>query len=135
MNTKRYVLAAAAAFVFMFAFEFVWHGLLLNDQYAATQALWRPEADMGTHFPVAMATRLALALVIAFIFTRNYENRGLGEGARFGLLLGAFLGLTSFGIYPYLAMPFGLAAMWFVGGAIEGVGTGLVIALIYRTGS
>ncbi len=132
MNTKRYLLSAVAAYVFMFAFDFVWHGLLLNDQYEASQTLWRPEADMGTYFPVALAIGLALAFLIAFIFTRNYENRGLAEGAGFGLFLGVFLGLTAFGIYPYLAMPFGLAALWFVGGMIEGVGTGLVIALVYR---
>lgn len=135
MNTKRYVLSAVAAYVFMFAFDFVWHGLLLSDQYKATQALWRPEADMGSFFPVAMAVGLALAFLIAFVFTRNYENRGLSEGARFGLYLGVFLGLTAFGIYPYLAMPLGLAAMWFVGGMIKGVGAGMVLALVYRTGS
>jgi MFS family permease len=136
MNVKRYVMAALAAFVFLQAFEFLWHGLLLHDlYYEPTKQLWRPESEMGAFFPVAVAVGLLFAAVVAFIFTRHYENRGPGEGLRFGLYIGLLIGLVMFGFYPYLPIPLGLAVLWFVGGVIEGVGMGLVLALVYRAES
>ena len=132
MNIKRYGLAAVAVFAFMFAFEFFWHGILLHDQYEATKALWRSEQDFEAFFPLAIAVTVVLALLISFIFTRHYESCGLGEGVRFGVMLGLLMGVLQFGIYPYLPIPLGLAVSWFLGATLEGIGIGIVLALIYR---
>ncbi|MFT5396677.1 MAG: hypothetical protein ACI85N_001882 [Gammaproteobacteria bacterium] len=43
MNTKKFILALTCAFVFVFAFEFLWHGFLMEDMYEATITVWRPE--------------------------------------------------------------------------------------------
>ena len=132
MNVKRFALAALAVFVFLQAFGFLWHGLLFGHMYEATQSVWRPTTDMNTYFPVAIAGRFVFAVVVAFIFTRHYESRGLGEGLRFGTYIGLLTGVVSFGFYPYLPIPLTLAIMWFAGNVIEGIGMGLFLALVYR---
>ncbi len=41
INIPRFLAAAAAGFVFIFGFEFLVHGKLLNDLYDQTGHLWR----------------------------------------------------------------------------------------------
>jgi hypothetical protein len=132
MNTKRFAFSVLAVFVFLQVFGYLWHGPLFGHMYQATQSVWRPMADMNTYFPLAVAGRFVFALVVAFIFTRHYENRGLGEGLRFGTYIGLLTAVVSFGFYPYLPIPLSLAAMWFAGNLIEGIGVGVVLALVYR---
>lgn len=132
MNMQRFVLAAIAAFVAMMVFNFLWHGLLLESMYMATTNLWRPQDQMGAFFPWAVAFTLAIGFVLAFLFTRHYEAKGIGEGVRFGFYVGLLMGLLQAGIYPYLAIPALLGVAWFVGGLLQGLAAGTAIALVYR---
>ena len=45
MNTKRYVLGSIAVFVFMFFFEFLYHGMALESLYAQVPEMLRPEEE------------------------------------------------------------------------------------------
>ena len=132
MNKMRFIFAGLAAFIAMMVFNFLWHGLLLESSYMATIELWRPQDQMAVFFPWAIGITLALGFTLAFLFTRNYEGKGIGEGVRFGAMTGLLLGLLEFGIYPYLAIPLSLGAAWFVGGVLEGLVAGIAIALVYR---
>lgn len=40
MNHRRGVIALIVAFVFIFCFGFVWHGILMKSAYMETAALW-----------------------------------------------------------------------------------------------
>ena len=62
----------------------------------------------------------------------NYEDKGLGEGLRFGIPMGILLGLLQAGMYPYLPISVELAFAWFLGGLIQGIGIGLVLAYTYK---
>jgi hypothetical protein len=132
MNVKRYLAASAATFVFIFVFEFLWHGQLLGGLYQATQSLWRPETEMGTYFPLIPLYQALLALVIVFLFTRHYEGKGIGEGVRFGCTIGALLGILSASMYVFMPVPGVLALGWFVGWFLGGLGSGMIASLVYR---
>jgi hypothetical protein len=121
-----------ALFVFFFVFGFLWHGVLLMGLYKQTSSVWRPEAEMSQYFLTANLLQLALALVFTFIFTRNYEGKGVGEGFCFGTFMGLFMGVLQVGSYPYLPIPFILAALWFFGSLLNGMIGGVVISLVYK---
>lgn len=133
MNVRRLVMAALGLFAFLFVFEYLWHGVGMWGLYKDTASVWRPEEELRRYFGLVVITRLALAFVFVFIFTRNYEGKGLGEGLRYGTYMGLFMGVMQVGIYPYLPIPFSIAALWFVGALLAGILGGAVVSLIYRS--
>ncbi len=66
MNHKRGFPAFIAAFVFIFFFEFVWHGMLMKSLYMETASLWREEPM----FPWLILGQA----VIAFAFSGLYVS-------------------------------------------------------------
>ncbi len=132
VNITRFLAAITVGFVFVFGFDFVFHALLLEDQYKATAHLWRPQEAMSAYFSVAMASQLAYVTAMALVFTRHYEGKGICEGVRFGILIGLLMGVAQFGIYPYLPIPLTLVLAWVVGTLIQCTGLGVIFALLYR---
>ncbi len=132
VNILRFWTTILIGFIFVFCFDFIWHGMLLADKYEATLDLWRSKEEMNSYFPWALGNQFAFVLALAFIFTRNYEAKGLSEGLRFGLSMGALLAVMSFGLYPYMPIPLCLATLWFVGTFIQVIGLGLVFSSLYR---
>ena len=136
MNLKRWLQATVAAFVVIFAVEFVVHHFWLSDFYHAHAEWWRPEAEMQSMMPLMLLSQLAFAALLALVYTRGYEQGkgGLGQGLRFGLLVGLLLmlpySLMHYVVYPY---PASLIVSWFVGGLVETVLAGMVIGAIYKT--
>jgi hypothetical protein len=132
MNVKRFVMASVAAFVFVFAFEFLLHGILLKNVYEATSNLWRPMGS-GTKYMMFMwMSQAGFSAVAAFLFTRHYEAKGIGEGVRFGLYVGLLLASIEVGTYCYLPIPVKLTLAWVVGGLLKGLGTGIAVSLVYK---
>jgi hypothetical protein len=124
-------LTTLAVFATVFAFDGFYHGMLLKSAYEATASLWRPEAEMEQMFMWCLAMHAAVAFLFVWLFTRNYEGKGIGEGIRFGLPLGALLGVLNAGAYIYMPIPESLALAWLVGGILRGVVMGIVCALVY----
>jgi hypothetical protein len=130
MNTKRFIISSILVFIFVFAFDFVVHGILLKDAYGQTAHLWRPEAEMK--MPFMVMSQVSFSLVIAFLFTRNYEGKGIGEGLRFGLLIGLLIGALQLGTYCYMPIPLCLTLFWVAAETVRGLGAGIVLALSYK---
>lgn len=133
VNVCRFLLATVGVFVFVFLFDWVWHGKVMMDQYLATAHLWRPHAEMEAFFPFCLAMHLAMALVITFIFTRNYEKKGVMEGFRFGAMLGVLFAV--FSLHSYLWLPvadMSIPLGWAVGELIKFTGAGVIASLLYR---
>lgn len=133
MNVKYFLLASLSAFVFIFIFEFLWHGLLMQSLYMQTNFVWRPDASMLANMPITALVQIATAFILAFIFTRHYEAKGIGEGVRFGTYMGLLMGVLMVGFYPHLPIPAIIAVLWFIGSLIKGIGIGTVLAKIYRS--
>ncbi len=74
-----------------------------------------------------------LAFLFTFIFIKGYENKGIAEGARYGLIIGLFANIPyafySYAMYP---LPFSLWMQWFVYGMIEFIICGLIAAAVYK---
>ena len=65
MNWKKFFFAFIAAFIFLFAFGFLWYATLMHDAHREVPTLLRPEADLKSYFGW-----LALGqFVMAFFFT------------------------------------------------------------------
>lgn len=136
MNVKRWALATVGAFAVLFTTGFVIHHVWLGEFYKAHSAWWRPETDMQSMLPVMFAAQLALAALLSAVYARGYEPNkgGVGQGVRFGVLLGLLLtlpcSLMNHVIYPY---PMSLIVSWLIGGLAEITVAGGVIGAIYQT--
>jgi len=93
MNYKRGVVALIAAWIVIFGFEFVWHGILMKSAYMETASLWRPEADFNSHFWVLMCGHA----VVAFAFTGLYISKVGLQSAATGLGYGIVIGILCAG--------------------------------------
>lgn len=130
MNKQRYVISVLVTFVFVFLYDVLVHGFLLKDLYAQTAALWRPEEEYK--MSVMFISEFGFSAVLAYIFTLNYEGKGIGEGVRFGLCIGMLLGAIEIGKYSYMPIPMVLMLSWVLATLLIGLGAGVVLSLVYK---
>jgi hypothetical protein len=135
MNYSRIALAGLGATVAYFALGFLLFALLpLADEVRQFAAVYRPEESMKRVAPVGMVAMLlsmmALAALYAFAFR---DGPSLAQGVRFGLLVGVFAA-GSFVLHNYVSLNIGLrlALLQAVAYFVQLLGSGVVIALIYR---
>lgn len=126
MDMKRFVLSTIVVFVLMFAYEFLVHGVLLMDAYQATASTWRAEAEMQTLLYWGTISQLVLSAAITLLYFRSNPECS----TQFGALVGVIIGITQFGLYPYISIPLSLAGLWFVAAAIEGIVIGFVLSKV-----
>lgn len=132
MNKQRFTFCVLAGFIFIFAFDFLLHGILLKPSYEQTANLWRSPEVMQEFFGWMLAVQFGITAVLAYIFTRNFENKGITEGIRFGFMIGLFSGISQFGMYAYMPIPISLAIASFTGAVIEFIGLGIIFSLLYK---
>ena len=133
MNIKRFISAGIAVFVGFEVIDAIIHMGILGQTYMK-MSIWRP--DMMSLMWVMHVGGIVLAFLFVYIFVKGYENKGIWEGVRFGLVLGLFANIPyafySYALYP---LPFSLCLQWFIYGMIEFVICGALAAAIYRSGS
>ena len=131
MNTKRYLGASIAVFICFQILEFIIHGPLLGKVYMSMEGVWRP--DMMSKMWIIYTTSFILSFLFVYIFTKGYEGKGIGEGFRYGLLIGLLMNVVGmFNQYAVYPIPFVLALQWFIYGMIEFSICGIVAAMIYK---
>lgn len=135
MNYSRIALAGLGATVAYFALGFLlFAGLPLADEVRQFAAVYRPEESMKRVAPVGMVAMLlsmmALAALYAFAFR---DGSSFARGVRFGVLVGVFAA-GSFVLHNYVSLNIGLrlALLQAVAYFVQVLGSGIVIALIYR---
>jgi len=135
MDLKRFVLAAVGAFALIVLCDVVIHHVWLGEVYRANAQWWRPAEEMQSMMGLMYLSEVLLALLLAFIYTKGYEvgKGSLGQGFRFGVLMGLLLALPSSlmkaFVYPY---PSSLILSWMVGTFVEITVAGLMIGYIYK---
>ena len=135
-NTKsislNFALSAFSVFIFVILFEYIWHDVILKELYFNNQHLWRNANEINHYLKFTLLTQGSLAILFTIIFSHYHSNKALGKGLQFGFLTGLFLAITQ--TAPYANMPIAgdLAFLWFVGGLLQGIGIGLVLACIYK---
>ena len=130
MNVKRFALATIGAFLFVFLFEFLWHGFLMRGMYEATSSVWRPEDESNMAF--IFAAQFLFSAVLAYIYTVIGKHISCKRGVAFGFFAGLLLAMPELGTYCYLPIPLTITLMWMLASLIKGLGAGVVIATIYK---
>ena len=133
MNVKRFVLACVGVYVVYQVLGFIINMFILGDTYLALASVWRPEAEMMSKMWIMFLISAVWTVLFCYIFTRGYENKGVMEGVRYGLVIGLFVGIPfsyeSYAIYP---ITIGLAHAWAILTVVIGIVCGSVLAAIYK---
>jgi hypothetical protein len=126
---KRAILAIITIFIAWSILDFVLHGILLQDTYAATANLWRPMEEMN----MSLMYLVSLAYIICFvaIYAVFVGEKSISTGIKFGALFGLATGITmGFGSYTYMPIPLSLASSWFSGTLVEAIVAGALVGAI-----
>ncbi len=135
MDTKKFLIAFVVVYVVNMLLNLVIHGSILESYYttAPMSDIMRPEEEMQGKMWIHFVTGLFFSFFFVFIFTKGYENKGIMEGARYGLYIGLLMALPaaydSYAVYP---IPYGYAFQWFLYGMIQTIILGVVAALLYK---
>ena len=111
---KCNVIATAVLFVYIFVFEWVFHGVILADMYQSTAELWRSEEAMMEKLGWMIAGQALIAIFLVQIFRHLQSNT-----VKVGALLGALYGSAQLVMYSVAPYPLGLTLIWIVGGIVE----------------
>ncbi len=130
--SKRFLIHSAVVFVVFSLYGFVVHGILLEDTYNKVPGLWRPQAETDALMHWFFIAYALMAVPFAMIFAKGYENRGLGEGLRFGLLIGIFLGAVNLIFYAVQPSTVNLTIITFLADIGMTVAAGLALAAVYK---
>lgn len=127
---KRFLIAGIAAFVFVFLYEFVVHGFLLQGIYQETAHLWRPEAEMQMGF--MLLGQLLFAMAIAFFYPIVGSDTDCKKAIPFGLGLGLVLAALQISAYAYMPIPLALSIYWALASFFEAIGCSIIVSKIYN---
>ena len=135
MNYSRIAFAGLGATVTYFALGFLLLALLpLADEVRQFAAVYRPEESMMRVAPVGMVAMLLSMMALAALYASSSRvGSSVAQGVRFGILVGVFAA-GSFVLHNYVSLNIGLrlALLQAVAYFVQWVGSGVVIALIYR---
>jgi hypothetical protein len=131
MNVKRFIWASIAVFVAFEVIDVIVHMIILRSAYESLSAIWRP--DMMSLYWIFTVGALIMAFLFVYIFIKGYENKGIMEGIRYGIIIGLFAnipyGFYSYAMYP---LPFSLCLQWFIYGMIGFIICGVIAAAVYK---
>ena len=130
MNTKRFAIAAIAAFVGVFLFEMLWHGFLMKGMYDATASVWRPEGEHDMKY--MFLSQFLFAVAMTFAYTKIGEHLPCKRGIAFGVIFGLVLAALQLGAYCYLPIPMTIALLWMAAALLKCLSTGMIIAALYK---
>lgn len=132
MNAKKYLYASGAAFIFIFMFDWLFHGIILKDMYQQTASLWRPHDQMMVFFPFITLSQILFSFLFGFIFIKGLENKGITEGLRYGLLIALLSSTHLIEMYASQPIPASIIIAWILGVVVKYSWAGMVIAAIYK---
>lgn len=131
MNLKRYIAASLAVFVVSLVLGYLIHGVILKSTYDSMAGVWRP--DMQSKLWIEWLVGFLTSFLFVYIFAKGYEDKGMLEGVRFGLIIGLFVSIPmAYGTYVIVAIPYYLALEWFLYGTASWILMGITAALVYK---
>lgn len=133
MNFGRLAAAAVAGTVFDAVYGFLVYGMLLSGEFGGYPNVYRSAETGPAYLPLMFAGIFLAVAVVALIFAKGYEGGGgIGEGARFGVLLGLF-GTFAFSSVNYATLNIGrrLALKIAAAGFVEWTVIGLIVGAVY----
>lgn len=127
----RFLMALLAAFVFIFGFDFVFHGIYMKDAwYDPYEQFWRKPEDVPMQWMIVSQFLMALAVGVTLLLSGK-------QGIAAGLTAGACVAIPFASLYLvfYAVQPFpgGMVVSWILGAAGECLLAGGLIGAIYKT--
>lgn len=132
---KSVILSTIAVFVTVFAFDYVFHTIIMMPDYEITAQLWRTPEDMAQYFPYITLSQLLRSLGYAGLFMMLCKCVGgctMLMGIRFGIIAGILIGSWSVSSYSFMPVPLQIPLKWFAGDLVQGILVGVVLTLIHR---
>ena len=130
----RFWISVAVVFVVSMVLGMVVHGMLLGQDYAKLQNLFRAPADSQAHFAYMIAAHVVMAIGFTWIYRQGRDDRPwLGQGVRFGLAVALLATIPTYLIYfAVQPMPSDLVAKQIALDVIAMVILGVVAAAVNR---
>lgn len=128
----RTLTGIAVAFIVIFIFGWILHGIILADQYAALSNLYRSEDETRAMFSWLAGGQLLIATALVLMLNMYGPMLSTPLGACFGFfvgLLSAGSQLVSFAVMPF---PAELVAWWVGGTLLEMTILGALLADILK---
>ncbi len=133
LNVKQWAIATVAVFVATAVIEFLVHGVLLSSWYMEYPTYWRTQEEMMSRMPWMYFGYLVFASIFTYIYTKGYEGKS-GEGLRYGLLIGALVGIPKALIdHAVFYYPGKIIAGWAVGMVVMCAILGMIVGMIYKS--
>ncbi|HCU25762.1 MAG TPA: hypothetical protein DF383_12160 [Deltaproteobacteria bacterium] len=87
---------------------------------------------MQQRFYLMALAQALFALIFCYIFTKGYQNRGIPEGLRYGFLIALLFIPANLIFYVVQPLPRALIIAWCIGGSVEIILAGGILAALYR---
>lgn len=119
-----------AVYVFIFVYEFVFHGVIIKPWYEETIHLWRGEKDCI--MPALLGGQLLFAAALTAFYALGIKGSSLRDGLRFGALLAALVvaqHVMMHGVAPY---PLKMTLGWIAGNGLEMLLVGAILGALHR---
>jgi hypothetical protein len=132
---RNFVISVVVLFVVSMALGFVVHGVLLGEDYAKLQGIFRTPEDSERHFLAMLAAHAFIAIGFTWIYRqgRDPSRPALGQGVRFGLAVAVLTTIPTYLIYYAVTpMPSDVVAKQIVFDVVAMVIMGIVVALVNR---
>ena len=132
MNHKKYWLSAATVFIIARTLvAFLFFGLIFDSVYDQPINGMREEGK--ELFGPAFIVTFLWSLAFVYIFIRGFQNKGLAEGFRFGMLTWLFYFVPMIVCYwSYFELPTDWLMASLTSGLVESLTAGLLVAFIYK---
>jgi hypothetical protein len=133
MKWTRIIIAAVVVFFTFFCLDFVADNTILQDRYARTVGLWRPQAEQVRFMWAIELCTLVFCFFFCYLFTRSCRKGGVLEGLRFGVIV-FFLVVPAylFSLYFFLPVPFSLAVTWSIVELVKYLAAGVLTGALFR---
>lgn len=134
MDWKKFLAAVVVGYLLVGVLAYLIHNVWLMPVYRQHQSVWRPaEITMRKRW-VMLVGQLIFTIMFAWVYTRGVENKPwVGQGIRYGILMTLLVVVPSAcAQYTIYSIPYTLALKWMVGGGVQLVVLGLVVAGFLR---
>ena len=135
MNWKKFLIAFIITFVWIFAFGYVWWGLLMHSAHMEVPAMFRPEAEFGNYMPWLILGHIVMAFFLTLLCAKFVPAGGAGGCAKLGILVAlvyAGADLISFAVQPLTTK---ILCGWIIGDLVQFAIAGAIIGAIYKSSS
>ncbi len=133
MNAKKFIFASIVVTIFIMAFDFLFHGLLMSDMYKQTANLWRPQDSMNDYMIWMVLGQILMSFGFVALFTKAFKRGGIPEGVVYGLLVAILFIGTNLIMYAVAPYTISMVIYWSVGSTIQLILAGIIVAFIFRS--